>query len=473
MTSFIHLQRATRVAGLLICFSLAATVGWAQTADQESCSKRPCTVTDAVDSASPVLKAANEDPEAIRPAAETGFLNTTYAVSLNGDAPIALHQPKHLRLLYALSTSQGYDSDIAGPFSNIGSYTSIYEGYAGALWKFNKSAFLLQQDSAVTYFGSSQLQGASFHQTAFLANTELNENLGVLFEAYSSIGNNTLTQLIPPTRIVVNGIPVISPAASTAGLDLGFVWGTDLVGTLNWKPDSRDIFSFRAENANHQFYGLDLHDNLETFKLTYQRALSENTTLGAYGITRHETGTLLCDSYGFGLSAATKPINRLYLQAEAGPEFDSTGCFRHQGFEMHFAATYQTSRTSHVYALVDRQLSSGFVPSSTWQDDAGAGFAEQLSRRLWWSVGAGYSRGFVIPSLTAYHGIYAQTEFRQRLSDSFSLEALYRRLDQSITSLGSHRNIVIFTLRWSPRRHDPGRSALYQSSQDFRSGHEE
>ena len=80
---------------------------------------------------------------------------------------------------------------------------------------------------------------------------------------------------------------------------------------------------------------------------------------------------------------------------------------------------------------------------------------------------------FVVPSITAYHGFYAQTEFRQRLSDSFSLEGLYRRLDQSITGEAFHRNIVIVTLRWSPRRHDPGRSALYQSNQDFRSGREE
>lgn len=454
----------TLIARVIFIFSIASAM-WGQSAD-------PAPATNE-QSPNPALQAVNQEPDAGPAAAQTGFLNTNYVVSLNGGAPISTQQPRHLHLLYAASTTQGYDSDIAGPFSNINSYTSVYEGYLGALWRYTRGYVVLQQDSAFTYFGSSRLQGAGFHQTALLANVELNENLGLILEGSSSIGNNTLTQLIPPTQVIVNGVPVITPAAATSGLNLGVVWGSDVVGTLNWKPDSRDIFSFRAENSNHQFYGLDLHSNLETFKLSYQRGISENTFLGAYGITRHETGTISCDNYGFGLMAATRPTSRIYLQAEAGPEFDSTGCFRHQGFELHFAGTYQTGRTSHVYALVDRQLSSGFLPSSTWQDDVGVGFAKQLKRQLWWSVGAGYERGFIIPSLNAYHGAYAQTEFRQRLSDSFSLEALYRRLDQSITGLGFHRNIVLVTLRWSPRKHDPGRAAMYQSSNDFRSGHEE
>lgn len=460
---------------LLMYFSLAGAAAWAQGASTDPCSNPPCSPATAAQGSQP-LQAENQEPFPSPTPTERGFLNTNYASSLNGGgAPIATRSTRHAQLLYSLSTSQGYDSNIAGPFSNVNSYTSIYEGYLGGLWRFSKGYALVQQDSAFTFFGSSQIQGSSsgFHQTAVIGDYEFNPNLDLLFEASSSIGNNTLTQLLPATQVLIHGIPVISPANATAGLDLGFVWGTDLVGSLNWKPDSRDIFSFRAENANRQFYGLDLHDNRQTYKLIYQRGLSERAFVGAYGLTRHETGIAACDSYGFGLSATVKPTNRTYLQAEGGPEFDSTGCLRHQGFELHFAGTYQTSRTSNIYALVDRQLSSGFVPNSTWQDDASAGFAKQLTRRLWWSVGAGYERGFIFPTLAAYHGIYAQTEFRQRLSNSFTFEGLYRRLDQSITGLGSQRNIIVFTLRWSPRRHDPGRSALYQSNQDFRSGREE
>lgn len=464
-------------APVLVIGLVLAPAALAQSDDQDSCSKQPCApVVNNEEGKDANLQAANQDPDASQSQArspQTGYLNTNYAVPLNGGAPISVDAPRHLHLLYALSTSQGYDTNVAGPFSNISSYTSVYEGYGGALWRFTNGYILLQHDTAFTYFGSSLLQGSGFHQTSVIAGTALTSNVGLLLEASSSEGNNTLTEVIPPTVVIVNGVAVIAPANAAAGLNLGFVWGSDLVGTINWKPDQHDIFSFRAENANHQFYGLDAHDNLETFKLTYQRQLSENTTLGAYGITRHQTGDIFCDSYGFGLLAATKPTARIFLQAEVGPDFDSTGCFRHQGFELHFAGTYLLTRTTTLYALVDRQQSSGFIPSSTWQDDASAGLAKQLNRRLWWSIGAGYERGFIIPSLNEYHGIYAQTQFRQRLSNSFTLEGLYRRLDQSITGLGLHRNIVLVTLRWSPRNHDPGRTAMYQSTNDYRSGHEE
>lgn len=471
-----YLQRSTGLLGLLICLALTTVGASGQNTSQDSCSKHPCNGTAASDqtSSDATLQAANQDPEAAQPASQqTGFLNTNYTVSLNGGPAIALQSPRHLVWLYALSTSQGYDSNIAGPFSNVGTYTSVYEGYLGALWRYTRGYFLVQQDSAYTHFGSSLLQGAGFYQTSILSSVDFAPSLNWTFSANSAVGNNTLTELIPPTQTIVNGVPVISPANATAGIDLGFVWGTDLVSILNWKPDSRDIFSFRAENANEQFYGLDSHDNLATFKLTYLRELSENLFVGGYGIERHETGELFCDSYGYGLSVAVKPAQRLFLQAEGGPDYDSAGCFVHQGFELHFSGTYQISRSSYIYAIGDRQLSSGFVPFSTWQNDAGIGLAKQLTRRLWWSVGGGYDEGYIVPSLQSYHGYFAQTEFRQRLSSSFDLEGLYRRMDENIPGLSAHRNIVLFTLRWSPRRHDPGRTAMYQTTTDYRSGRDE
>ncbi len=473
-------RQIARLIGFLICLSLAASAGWAQSTGQDSCSKPPCTSTAGTEPAStgPGLQAANQDPEAAQAGvSQTGYLNTSYTPSLNGGPPIVVQQPKHLRLLYALSSTQGYDSEVAGPFQNIGSYTSTYEGYVAAAWRFTRSYVILQQDSSYTHFGSSLVQGHGFHETALLASVDFDPNLNWIFEANSSIGNNTLTELLPLPQVIVNGIAVTSPNAVVSGANLGFVWGTDVASTLNWKPDVRDIFSFRAENANHQFYGLDLHDNLSTFTLSYMRALTQRTYLGAYGLTRHETGTIFCDSYGFGVTGRTSPTERLFLQASGGPEFDSTGCTRHQGFELHFAATYKINPKSYIYAVADRELSIGFLPNSTWQDDVGVGFAKQLTRRLSWLVGGGYQRGFVIPSLTPYHGFYEQTELRQRLSKSFTVEATYRRFDQSIPGLNVHRNIVLFTLRWSPPKHDV-QTAMYPNSPlstgyDQRSGHEE
>jgi len=409
-------------------------------------------------------------------------VNASYTTSLNGGPPIVVQQPKHLRLLYGASVSQGYDSNIAGPFSNIDTYTSTYEGYLAASWRFTRSYVILQQDSAYTHFGSDILEGHGFHQTALLSTLDFDPNLNWTFEATSSIGNNTLTQLIPLSQVVVNGVAITSPNAAVAGIDLGFVWGTDVVSTLNWKPDRHDIFAFRAENANHQFYGLDLHDNLTSYELIYQRALSQRTYLGGYGLTRHQTGTILCDSVGFGLMGSTSPTDRLFLQASGGPEFDSTGCRRHQGFDLHASATYKLRPSTWLYATGNREYSSGFVPSGTWEDNAGVGLVKQLTRRLSWNISGGYVRGytggFLTPATAAYHGFYGQTEFIQRLSKSFTVEALYRRFDQAIAGQSLHRNIVLFTLRWAPPNHDPRRTAMYpypnpEGVPDSRSGREE
>jgi len=409
-------------------------------------------------------------------------VNATYTTSLNGGPPIVVQQPKHLRFLYGAAMTQGYDSDVAGPFSDIDSWTSTYEGYLAAAWRFTRNYVILQQDSSYTHFGSDLLEGHAFHQTALLATGELDPNLSWIFEAHSFEGDNTLTQITPLPQIVVNGVSVTAPGAATAGVDQGFIWGTDLVSTLSWKVDRRDILAFRAENANHQFLDLDLHDNVASFELQYQRQLSEKTYAGAYGITRHITGTVLCDNVGFGLMASTKPTDRWFLQASGGPEFDSTGCRRHQGFELHATAMYRLHPTAWAYATANREYSTGFVPGSTWEDNVGAGLVKQLTRRLTWQIGGGYVRGFaggfLTPASTEYHGFYGETQFIQRLSKSFSVEATYRRFDQSITGQSVHRNIVLFTLRWSPPNHDPRRTAMYpypggDVAPDSRSGREE
>lgn len=144
--------------------------------------------------------------------------------------------------------------------------------------------------------------------------------------------------------------------------------------------------------------------------------------------------------------------------------------------------TYQLSRTSYLYATGNRQFSSGFVPNSTWEDNAGVGFSKRLTRRLTWDLGVGYSRGFtggfLVPASNAYHGFYEETGFVQRLSSSFTFEGLYRRFDQSVLGQSVHRNIVLFTLRWSPVGHDARRTAMYPyhpagEGYDSRSGREE
>ncbi|HEY6248411.1 MAG TPA: hypothetical protein VI685_00535 [Candidatus Angelobacter sp.] len=443
----------------------------------------PCdgTATAGVAGSDPCLQAQNQqtaDPTApeLRP------VSATYTPALNGGPPIQVEQPRHVRYLYGLAMTQGYDSDVAGPFSNIESWTSTYEGYLAAAWRFTRNYVIVQQDTSYSHFGSHLLEGHTYNQTSLLATGDLDPNIGWIFEAHSFEGNNTLTQLSPLPGIIVNGITVTSPGAATAGLNQGFVWGTDLVSTLNWKPDRQDISSFRAENANEQFLDLGLHDNLTTFELQYQRAITKETYLGAYGLDRHETGTIDCDSAGFGLVGSTRPTDRLYLQASGGPEFDSGGCRRHQGFELHFAAVYRVRPTTWFYATANRQFSSGFVPNSTWDDDAGVGLTKRLTRRLTFGLSGGYVRGytggFAVPSLAAYKGFYGQIQFIQRLSKSFDFEATYRRYDQSISGQSVHRNIVLFTIRWSPANHDARRSAMYPYSQsleanDSRSGREE
>ena len=394
----------------------------------------------------------------------------TATPALNGGPPIRPDEGR-FRLLYGASTTQGYDSSVSSPFvAPIDSYFGSYEGYIAATWQFVKNYIVLQHDTTYTFFGSDLVKGNGFHHSAALLSGEFNPNLNWALEAHSSEGDNSLTLFSPLPATIVGGVPVPTPGAVLVGLNEGFVWGTDVVGTLNWKVNRRNSFSFRAENANRQFFDLNLHDNQAIFSAQYKRALSEKTYIGLYGITRHQTGTVECDNVGFGALASTRPTERLLLEASGGPEFDTSGCRRHQGFDLHLSATYRFRPRLWGFAMANREYSSGFLPNGTWEDNIGAGFRARLTRNVTWEAFGGYLRGyttgFILPpaSINSYYGFYAQTSFTERLSSSFTLEEVYRRFDDTSAGLTGHRNMVFVTLRWSPRNHDAWRTETYPYS---------
>lgn len=463
-----------RLAAFLILLLLLAPFALSQEGNQDSTSK-PCNpeLTAGPAGTDPCLQQQAEnqqpnDPNAPNaPAPKPVSANSTYTPAVNGGPAILVQEPQHFRLLYGAATTQGYDSSVASPFNPIDSYFGTYEGYIAATWQFTRNYIVLQQDSIYTAFGSDVVEGSSFHHTAAIASGEFNPNLGWLLEAHSQVGDNSLTLLNPLPGTIIGGVTVTSPSSVLVGSNEGFVWGTDVIGTLNWKVNRRNSFSFRAENANRQFYDLDLHDNQAIFELQYKRALSERTYVGAYGITRHQTGDILCDNVGFGLLASTRPSERLILEASGGPEWDSSGCRRHQGFDLHFSGAYRLHPRVWGFLMANRQYSSGFLPNGVWEDNIGAGFSSRLKKNLTWEVSGGYLQGytvgFILPPTTigSYHGFYAETRFIERLSSAFTLEEAYRRFDSTSAGLTGHRNVFFVTLRWSPRKHDAWRTEKY------------
>ena len=384
-----------------------------------------------------------------------------YTPSLNGGPPIIVRQMAHLRYLYGLSTSQGFDSAAAGPFRDVPTWMSSYDGYGAASWQFTRSYVVLQQASAFTHYGSSELKGQSFHRTALLATGEFSPRWGWNLEARNSIGDDQLRLISPLPQRTIGSLAVPEAESAVLGSTTGLIWGTDVGGSLTFTPDEKNNFTVHLRNAYHSLFAANTHDNISTLRLEYGRQYSERLSYGVYGQSIRQTGDVLCSSSGGGVQASIKVTESSLFEAAGGPEIGSGGCRRQQGFNLHVAAMDSLNGTTRAYVMLNREFSSGYISTGTWEDNAVAGLEKRLSRRITWDANVGYLKGTVLGRLTSYHGFFVATELRKRLTRTFTAVGTYRRFDQTVSSAPVRRNVVLFTLLWTPTRHDAQRTAEY------------
>ncbi|HWZ45571.1 MAG TPA: hypothetical protein VNW97_19005 [Candidatus Saccharimonadales bacterium] len=386
-----------------------------------------------------------------------------YTPSLNGGDPIIVPQPFRLRYLFGGEATQGFDSAVAGPFRHLPTGVSVLDGYAAVSMQGRRSYVLVQHASTVTRYSSSELQGQVFHRTAVLADGDLSQSVNWSLEGRSTLGDDSLHLVNPLPARLVGQFATAEPVSAAYGINGGRIWGGDLSGSLSWKPDMMRTIKLQFRDAYHQTFADGLHNNIANIRFEYLKKASERTSYGFYGQGTRETGTLTCDSRGAGFEVAAKLAESALAELAAGPEFGSSGCGRRQAVNVHMALAGTLNSSMRAYVAANREFSSGYVRRGTWEDNVVAGIGKRFSRQISWGLDAGYVKGTLLGSVLTYHGYFASTEIRKRLSESLTVLATYRRFDHSISNQGVRRNVVMFSLLWTPARHNAERSDPYMS----------
>jgi len=390
-------------------------------------------------------------------------LNFQYVPALNGGAPIIAPQPFGFRYLYGGSTTQGYDTTPGAADNTGGTWASVFDGYAAASAQLPGGYLLIQQASTFSHYGATAIQGQSFHRTAVLASGSFTHSLIWSFEANNAVGEDQLQLINPITEKTVGQFATQEPGAAIAGLNNGLIWGADAAGMLTWNLDPTRSVIVRVRDAYHRVFGDDTHDNISDARVEYQKAFSERTTFGVYGQTIRQTGDSACNSNGAGIKGSTKPTRDALVQFEVGPEFDSAGCMKRQGLNFRLAAVDVLNSTTRAYVTASREFSSGYVTRGTWEDNVVIGFGKTLGPRLTWSANGGYVRGDLSTgTIPSYHGYFADTELRHKLSKSLTAVATYRRFDHTVAQAALHRNVAFVSLIWTPAGHSAHRAPEFR-----------
>jgi hypothetical protein len=395
-----------------------------------------------------------------------------YTPALNGGDPIFVPQPFKLRYLFGGGATQGFDSAAAGPFRNLPTGVSVFDGYAAASMQGSRWYLLMQHASTITHYSSNEIQGQIFHRTAALASGDVSKSLSWALEGRSTLGDDALRLVNPLPSRMVGQFSTTEPVSAAYGIDTGRIWGADLAGSLSWKPDTLRTVKVELKDAYHRTFADDLHNNITNARVEYLKKATERTSYGFFGQGNRETGDLICSTTGGGVEVATKPTDSTMAELAVGPEFGSSGCGRRQAFNLHAALAGALNSTTRAYVTVNREFSSGYVRRGTWEDNVVVGLGKRFNRQISWAADAGYVKGTLMGSAITYHGYFASTEIRKRITENFTALAGYRRFDHSVSNQGVLRNVVMLSLLWTPSRHNAQRSDPYGAvrEQPVRSG---
>jgi hypothetical protein len=456
------------VIGFMLAFAWCALCGLA--AAQTGSGKVPC---DSRTTSSSSRSAGCSDIDSQEPKpAETGESDSRpqedpsgvkqpvvhYTPALNGGDPIVVPQPYRMKFLFGSDVTGGYDSAVAAPGGTVPASVFVYNGYIAGSLQGRQSYLLLQQSTSITHYGDSGVPSEIFNRTAMTASGTFNKSWNWSLDARNSIGSDGLQMVNPLPARMVGQFATSEPVSAAYGVDTGRILSTDLAGSLNWTPDSRQTVKLSMKDSYNRRFSDDSDGNIANGRIDYLKKQSERTSYGFYGQTTHEDGFGLCNSSGAGFQIAVRPTDATVAELAAGPEFDSVGCGRRQAVNVHAAFAGTLNGTTRAYITANREFSSGYVRNSTWEDNVVIGIGRKLGRGTFFSADAGYVKGALLARLITYQGYFVTTEVRRRLSEDFNFVAGYRRFNHNVSNQTARRNVVLFTLVWSPSRHDARRS---------------
>lgn len=394
----------------------------------------------------------NSAPQQPESPAQIILRATAIPATLDGE-PVFEPRPYHFEYLYGGRLIGGYDSAAIGPNSTLkGTGFDTFDGYLGAALQTRKTYFVVQQDSFGNQYTASGLPGQYLFMTSAMAAGEWNPAVKWHIEGHSTEGDSALLFLSPLPATAVGQTVATLPTTADLGLDNSFAWYPDISAGASLKLNPFSTFVMYAKDSYREIFDNNTHDNVALARPSLQFAVSSRTTFGVYGLSTRETGEIDCRSNGGGLEITTHFLRTGYLDVRGGPQFGSRGCVREQSFEYHVEIAAQMSRNLDTYAIANRESGNTLVAGSDWEDNVAGGIKRHFGRSIILSVDAGYVNGVHLGNSINYNGMFGAVELRKRINSVLVVSGSYRRFDNNETAPALHRNVVLFSLIFSPSR---------------------
>ena len=261
-----------------------------------------------------------------------------------------------------------------------------------------------------------------------------------------SHGDDSLRLLGGSQSVTVGGGTGSGSFLPNAGTITNVDGGVD----LHYDASPRDSIGLHLTNSFNSFPALHQKGSVAGANLNYNRSLKPTLSILFYEQNSRYYGDLKCTAVGAGVGLRWQPQESTLISVKGGPQIDSPGCKSQQGFSYSTSLSRKLLRRSQLFLSADRQPVISYLGSGLWQDDVSGGYERQFQSANTLTFNVGFVHSSTLVNAASYHGTFFDSSYTRRLHQGLSLAWSYRTFTGSSGGTGIDRNILQFSLTFSP-----------------------
>jgi hypothetical protein len=380
----------------------------------------------------------------------SGASTNDYVPALNGSGLISLGDAVKSHLFVGAGYSGGWDSNPDSQANGAASGAFAFSPYAGLQIIAGKTRSMFQYQPTIQKFTQQQYSGGTLHLASAQVLGQITERWRWDFNASGDYGQDSIRLLAPQQTQAVGNVPGTQPNASAFLPNAGKLTYLNGEAGLHYDASERDSFELQFSNAYSKYSGMQETSGIATPVLNYRRSISPTLSIMTYGQTSYYYESIHCFSSGFGAGLNWAPSDNTSISANGGPQINSKACGKQQGFAYSAALNTRLTEQSQVYFTASRQTSATYLGPGLWQQTVAAGYQRRLGHARTMSADIGYTSSNSLQGVSSYAGTYVDGVFNQHLGSALVASVIYRTYSGNWGATDFSRNIVLFSLSWTP-----------------------
>jgi hypothetical protein len=293
---------------------------------------------------------------------------------------------------------------------------------------------------------------AGLNRGALRANGEVSSRWlwqGSLTNAY---GSDTLRLFAPLDYRTVGATEAPVTDTVAYGLHTGNIVDQQEDFKMRFAESRRTNWDFSVAHTFRYYWDDGVDAQTIRARADYLHATSENSAIGFLAGAAHQTGPSECTLGGAGMIGFLQWGSRVSVTVSGSANGASSACGKSVQFTGDASLFLRAGNHDDLYLTGNRDLSGGVVEQLALLDSAGGGIRHQFTRNTSLRLSGAAIYGTDPKTYLTYNGTFAEAAVTYPLGAGFIQETSYRHYEVSRIPGGDNRNLVTFTLWWSPKK---------------------